>query len=136
MLCSKNDITADSYLIPHATMELGLNFMRLGNFVEARKCMDECKTYTSYALETIVHFRIHTALRTMSLVSKQQKRQTQQQLECINEEEDDLKKTDSASNGSGFGFGIWNALSRRLIGDKTTCTEELRKVTDESAESL
>ena len=111
-------------------MELGLNFMRLGNFAEARQWLDECKTYSSYALETIVHFRIHTAIRTMSLVSKQQKRQ---QLENINEDVDDSKKT---TNGSGLSHSIWSALSRRWTGDKASCTEQIRDVRDEGAESL
>jgi len=110
-------------------MELGLNFMRLGNFVEARQWLDECKTYSSYALETIVHFRIHTAIRTMSLVTKQQKRQ--QQLEAAEAAED----LDEAKSASALG-SIWNALSRKLIGDKASVAEEIREVGDESAESL
>ena len=134
-------------------MELGLNHMRLGNFVEARKWMDECKTYSSYALEAIVHFRIHTALRQMSLVNKQQKlQQKNQQLDCLNEHADgneeemtedidveEMKKDTDSSGSSGLS-SIWSALSRRLSGknsssssstssgiDSSTCAEEVRE---------
>lgn len=115
-------------------MELGLNFMRAGNFTEARQRLDECKVYSSYAMEAIVHFRIHTAIRTMSLISKQQKRQ-QRELEAAAAVGED--NVDAA--GSGFGSSIWGALSRRWTGAEKSveCTEVSREETQkETAELL
>ena len=124
-------------------MELGLNYMRAGAFTEARQWFDECKTYSSYALETIVHFRIHTAIRTMSLVTKAEKKrqkqqqQQQQQLDSINEDEaegDDGEELAKSKAGGGFG-SIWSALSRRWNGntaaDAAALAGETKLVTPE-----
>lgn len=134
-LCSKEDIVADSYLIPHATLELGLNYMRLGDFIKARQWLDECKTYSSYALETIVHFRMHTAIRTMSLITKQQKRQQQQIESMTNVNDYDAEKESDNKSGSTLG-SIWNVFSRRVVGDKSATVVDVREANEETVESL
>lgn len=97
--------------------------MRAGAFTEARQWFDECKSYSSYALETIVHFRIHTAIRTMSLQTKaeKKKRQAQAVLDSINEGEEEVNdgEEDSKVKG-GLGSSIWSALSRRWTGGNSS----------------
>lgn len=106
---SKDEIEVDTYLIPHATLELGLNYMGVGQFVESRQWLDNAKVHSGYALETIVHFRIHTACRTINQMSK--------------DDEDGVKKSPTGGLRS-----IWSELSRRLtFGEKTTCVDEMRE---------
>ena len=47
-------------------MELGLTHLSLDELSEARLWLDRARTdYTGYLLETIVHFRVHCAMRTI-----------------------------------------------------------------------
>lgn len=69
-LFSKNHIKCDEYLVVNATLELGLNHMRMQQYNEARQWLDSAKSYSGYSLETIIHFRIHTAMRTINLIDK------------------------------------------------------------------
>ncbi|UXI18046.1 hypothetical protein NH340_JMT03989 [Sarcoptes scabiei] len=66
----KNHIKCDEYLVVNATLELGLNHMRMQQYNEARQWLDSAKSYSGYSLETIIHFRIHTAMRTINLIDK------------------------------------------------------------------
>lgn len=129
-------VKPNTYLIPHATMELGLNYMRAGAFTEARQWFDECKGYSSYALETIVHFRIHTAIRTMNLQTKaeKKKRQAQAQLDSINETEEEgvAEGEDGKLKASGgLGSSIWSALSRRWTGSSAVEVAEEEDISEE-----
>lgn len=47
-------------------MELGLTYMRKDEFTTAKTWLERArKDYTGYLLETLVHFRVHCALRTI-----------------------------------------------------------------------
>ena len=47
-------------------MELGLTHLSVEEFAEARLWLDRARRdYTGYLLETIVHFRVHCAMRTI-----------------------------------------------------------------------
>lgn len=147
-------VKPNTYLIPHATMELGLNYMRAGAFTEARQWFDECKTYSSYALETIVHFRIHTAIRTMSLQTKAEKKKklaaaaAAQALDSIKEGEEEAEgegeeatKVKGAPAAAGLGSSLWSALSRRWTGgnssaQKTAPVEEEEEEEEVEEETL
>ncbi len=51
-------------MAPHAAMELGLTHLSVEQFSEARLWLDKARRdYTGYLLETIVHFRVHCAMR-------------------------------------------------------------------------
>ncbi|KAH7638360.1 tetratricopeptide repeat protein 39b-like protein [Dermatophagoides farinae] len=96
----KERIESSTYLIPKATLELGLNHLKFGSLAEARRWLDQAKTYSGYTLETIVHFRIHTAIRTINNQNKSQN---------LPENDHD----DAASNKGGIRT-IWSELSKRL----------------------
>lgn len=54
----------DTYLVPHAAMELGLTHLSMDNFAESKYWLEKAKRdYSGYLLETIVHFRVHCAMR-------------------------------------------------------------------------
>ncbi|KAH9517525.1 Tetratricopeptide repeat protein 39B, variant 3 [Dermatophagoides farinae] len=97
---STERIESSTYLIPKATLELGLNHLKFGSLAEARRWLDQAKTYSGYTLETIVHFRIHTAIRTINNQNKSQN---------LPENDHD----DAASNKGGIRT-IWSELSKRL----------------------
>ncbi|OTF82458.1 hypothetical protein BLA29_013619, partial [Euroglyphus maynei] len=98
---SKDRIESSTYLIPEATLELALNHLKLGSLSEARRWLDQAKTYSGYTLETIVHFRIHTAIRTINNQSK---------LQTVLEHDDD----DDHKPEHGTIRTIWSELSKRL----------------------
>lgn len=55
-------------------MELGLTYMRSGDYTLARQWLEKVRRdYTGYLLETVVHFRIHCALRSIKTKEKEQR---------------------------------------------------------------
>jgi hypothetical protein len=59
------------FLAPHCCMELGLTLMRRGEDTLAREWLEKSrKQYTGYLLETLVHFRVHCALRSIRTKEK------------------------------------------------------------------
>lgn len=107
--------------MPHATLELGLNYYEIKEFAEARQWMEKAREYSSYPLEAIVHFRIHTAIREMNKAIKRMR-----------------KQSDGAGGGEdskqpGHFRSIWSSLSRRLtFGEKIE--EESEELNEEEVE--
>ncbi|XP_015786877.1 tetratricopeptide repeat protein 39B [Tetranychus urticae] len=65
-------LARDTYLAPHAAMELGLTYVRLNDLPAARRWLEKSrKDYTGYLLETMVHFRVHCAMRNIKIMEKQ-----------------------------------------------------------------
>ncbi|CAG2175151.1 unnamed protein product [Oppiella nova] len=63
--CEKR-VTFDTFLAPHSAMELGLTYLSVNELSEARVWLDRARhDYTGYLLETIVHFRVHCAMRVI-----------------------------------------------------------------------
>lgn len=110
--CSKDRIESSTYLIPKATLELGLNHLKLGLLTEARQWLDQAKTYSGYTLEAIVHFRIHTAIRTINSRTKSQ---------TLSEHDDDsIDQSNEKPPEPGTIRTIWSELSKRLtFSDQT-----------------
>lgn len=53
-------------------MELGLTYVRLNDLPAARRWLEKSrKDYTGYLLETMVHFRVHCAMRNIKIMEKQ-----------------------------------------------------------------
>lgn len=62
----QDQLVANVYLAPHSCMELGLTFAVQGDYSQARHWLEKArKDYTGYLYETIVHFRVHCALRSL-----------------------------------------------------------------------
>lgn len=92
--CSRKQLEPNSYLVPHATLELGLNNLNMKQFEEAKEYLEKAKDYTGYAMEAILHCRLHTAIRTMA---------------------EEVKKTGFVFKKNPSGIrSIWSELSRRL----------------------
>ncbi|KAH9420264.1 LOW QUALITY PROTEIN: tetratricopeptide repeat protein 39B-like [Dermatophagoides pteronyssinus] len=108
----KDRIESSTYLIPKATLELGLNHLKLGLLTEARQWLDQAKTYSGYTLEAIVHFRIHTAIRTINSRTKSQ---------TLSEHDDDsIDQSNEKPPEPGTIRTIWSELSKRLtFSDQT-----------------
>lgn len=63
----KDSIKRDSYLPPHATLELGVTLAEMKDFANARTYLEKAKTeYKGFLVEVIVHLRIHAAMREMA----------------------------------------------------------------------
>ncbi|CAG2106204.1 unnamed protein product [Medioppia subpectinata] len=59
-------IKFDTFLSPHSAMELGLTYLSIDDLCEARVWLNRARNdYTGYLLETIVHFRVHCAMRVI-----------------------------------------------------------------------
>lgn len=86
--------------------------MWAGNFGEARRWLENAKVHSGYALETIVHFRIHTAIRTMKHAEEKVPPGSQHV---------DAETTEATKSSSGL-RSIWSELSRRLTfgGEKAS----------------
>ena len=53
-------------------MELGLTHMRKDDYPAAKTWLERArKEYTGYLLETLVHFRVHCALRTIKVKERE-----------------------------------------------------------------
>ncbi|XP_065176302.1 tetratricopeptide repeat protein 39B-like [Sycon ciliatum] len=60
-----NSGVENAYLQPYCHVEIGLCFMKLEQYNEARKHFDIARTnFKKYALQSRLHFRMHAALRT------------------------------------------------------------------------
>ena len=60
-------IETDTYVAPHAAMELGLTFLDMGNLDEAKTWLEKARDdYTGFLVETSVHLRIHGALQKLN----------------------------------------------------------------------
>ena len=67
----QDQLVANVYLAPHSCMELGLTFAGQGDFTQAKQWLERArKDYTGYLYETIVHFRVHCALRSIKAKEK------------------------------------------------------------------
>ncbi|XP_074593365.1 tetratricopeptide repeat protein 39B-like isoform X2 [Brevipalpus obovatus] len=92
-------IVRDTYLPPHAAMELGLTFVRLGQFRTAHEWLEKSrKNYTGYLLETMVHFRVHCALRNIKIM--EQERGSSEDLEKVSQESRELSPDSDESLSS------------------------------------
>lgn len=62
---------SSSFLPPHAALELGLILMNTGALQDAKQWLERARRdYTGYLLETIVHFRVHCAMRNLRAATK------------------------------------------------------------------
>lgn len=67
----QDQLVANVYLAPHSCMELGLTFAGQGDYTQAKQWLERArKDYTGYLYETIVHFRVHCALRSIKAKEK------------------------------------------------------------------
>jgi len=56
-------VVEDNYLVPYATYELAISYWAQGNVERAASTLENAKnSYKGYALESRLHFRIHSAL--------------------------------------------------------------------------
>ena len=59
-------------MAPHSAMELGLTHLSLDELSDARLWLDRARRdYSGYLLETIVHFRVHCAMRSIKAKANQ-----------------------------------------------------------------
>lgn len=68
----ESKFVVDTFLVPHAAMELALLKLTKRNFEEAKRWVKLARNnYTGYLLETIVHFRLHAASRIIRMEEQQ-----------------------------------------------------------------
>ena len=69
---SENSIETDTYVAPHAAMEMGLTLIDLGRHDEAKYWLERARDkYSKFLIETIVHLRIHGALQKLNRIKKE-----------------------------------------------------------------
>jgi len=90
--------------------------MKAGDYTKARFWLDDSKSYSDYAMETIVHFRIHTALRQMSLINKQLKH-SQSVTEGELEVGEEVGEASPGVMGSLWGAFTWRRWSSTPAGE-------------------
>ncbi|XP_064477319.1 tetratricopeptide repeat protein 39B-like isoform X2 [Ornithodoros turicata] len=62
----QNQILEDTYLLPFAAAELGFLAVQQQQYTKAKEWLDQARTnYHDYLLESLVHFRIHSALKSL-----------------------------------------------------------------------
>ncbi|KAK8767717.1 hypothetical protein V5799_005500 [Amblyomma americanum] len=62
----QDQILEDTYLLPFAAAELGFLSMQQQQYTKAKEWLDQARNnYRDYLLESLVHFRIHSALKTL-----------------------------------------------------------------------
>ena len=68
--CSEKHIKVDKFLLPMASLEMGLTKMNAESYTEAKNWLKKAKDeYSGYLFETMIHFRAHSALqRTKSIL--------------------------------------------------------------------
>ncbi|RWS17300.1 tetratricopeptide repeat protein 39B-like protein [Dinothrombium tinctorium] len=70
---SENKVIRDTYIVPHAALELGITYMKLERIEEARKWLTKTKSgYEKFLNESVVSLRVAAALRRLK------------QIECCN----------------------------------------------------
>lgn len=80
-------------------MELGLTFVRLGQFRTAHEWLEKArKSYTGYLLETMVHFRVHCAMRNIKIM--EQERGSSEDLEKVSQGSPELSPDSDESLSS------------------------------------
>ena len=63
ILKSERDIKERNYVPPHAAMEIGLAYLAIENFDDAREWLHRARDdYTGFMYESLAHLRIHGAL--------------------------------------------------------------------------
>lgn len=100
---SENRLVANFYLVPHSCMELGLTCAMDKDYTTAKQWLEKArKDYTGYLYETIVHFRVHCALRGIKAKEKLLLQQQQQQQQVNNQSEGqslpNIRSNESVSN--------------------------------------
>ncbi|RWR99054.1 tetratricopeptide repeat protein 39B-like isoform X2, partial [Leptotrombidium deliense] len=64
-------ITYDTYILPNAYCEIGITYLKLERFDEAKACLATSKNnYTGYLMETLIHLRAHNALHFLKTSKK------------------------------------------------------------------
>lgn len=53
----------DTYIPPHAALELGIVYAEVGRLGEAKEWLEKAKNYRGFLVEVLVHLRIHAAMR-------------------------------------------------------------------------
>ncbi|RWS25081.1 tetratricopeptide repeat protein 39B-like protein [Leptotrombidium deliense] len=72
-------IETDTFLAPHAALEIGLSQLKRGQYSSSKQWFEKARRdYSGYLLETLVHFRIHCALRLIKENEKSEKRRDSQ----------------------------------------------------------
>jgi len=62
----QENITVDTFLVPHTAMELAVLKLTLGELDQSKQWIKLARNnYTGYLLETMVHFRLHAASRVI-----------------------------------------------------------------------
>lgn len=56
-------VVKDTYIPPHAALELGILYADMGKLVEAKEWLLRAKNYHGFLVEVLIHMRIHAALR-------------------------------------------------------------------------
>ena len=77
ILRQQDMIETDTYVTPHAAMELGLTFLDIGNLTDAKTWLEKARDeYTGFLVETQVHFRIHGAIQKLNRLKMAIKRRS------------------------------------------------------------
>lgn len=102
-------------------MELGLTYVRSGDHESARSWLEKVRReYSGYLLETVVHFRIHCAMRTMKLKERAEGLVPPLSRECSVEEATEATAEPASKSQSSF-----VELARKYQSEKSPDDGEL-----------
>lgn len=77
LICSEKHIKVDKFLLPMASLEMGLTKMNADSYSEAKCWLKKAKDeYSGYLFETMIHFRAHSALQRSKSLLKAEKSET------------------------------------------------------------
>jgi tetratricopeptide (TPR) repeat protein len=74
ILNQEKDIKTVTYIPPHAAFELGISYLAIGEYVDAKDWLERARDhYTGFLIESLVHLRIHGAMTKLKELTKDSK---------------------------------------------------------------
>lgn len=93
-------VIKDTYIPPHAALELGIVYAEMDRYPEAREWLERAKNYRGFLVEVLVHLRIHAAQRE---IGGREKSMSQEH----NESEGAIGESSKTSSSKPSVIGLW-----------------------------
>lgn len=99
VITNERDLQYDHYLVPYATLELGLLYLQYDRLQEAKTFLTQCRHHSKkYMLENRLHFKMHAALDNLKVkMAAQSDIPAQESLDLEGEGEEEDRPTDGPS---------------------------------------
>ena len=98
---SQDLVVKDTYVPPHAALELGIVYAEMGKYEQAREWLEKAKNYRGFLVEVLVHLRIHAAQRE---ICDREKIISDERSNDVEESVDEIPKSIPSKSSA---FGTW-----------------------------